>query len=302
MTHFTGPLRRIGLYANPVSGRGRSEAAAAQLRGILADSGHIVLDITAHSAAEARSRTWDAVRSGAIDALVVVGGDGTANIGVNACAATDIPLVLLPAGTGNDNARSLGMPRKDIPAIARLISDGRIRRVDAGRSVTTDDERWWLGVLGGGFDTLVNTRGRSLTALHGTPRYLAAVALELPRFTGIPYLVQVDDQHIETEAMLVAVANGGTFGGGMKVCPDASMTDGLFDVMILHKIGRGEFLKIFPKVFSGGHVTHPAVEILRGRRVHLEADGIDSQADGEDFLPLPVDLEVVPGALAVVAP
>ena len=138
--------------------------------------------------------------------------------------------------------------------------------------------------------------------LQGTPRYLAAVALELPRFTGIPYVVQVDDQRIETEAMLVAVANGGTFGGGMKVCPDASMTDGLFDVMILHKIGRGEFLRIFPKVFSGGHVSHPAVEILRGRRVHLEADGIDSQADGEDFLPLPVDLEVVPGALAVVAP
>jgi diacylglycerol kinase (ATP) len=91
---------------------------------------------------------------------------------------------------------------------------------------------------------------------------------------------------IETEAMLLAVANGGTFGGGMKVCPDASMTDGLFDVMILHKIGRGEFPQIFPKS-SGGHVSHLAVEILRGRRVHLEADGIDSQADGEDFLPLP---------------
>ncbi len=302
MTHFIGRLRRIGLYANPVSGRGRSETAAAQLRGILADSGHIVLDITAQSAAEGRVRTFDAVRSGAIDALVVAGGDGTANLGANACAGTDIPLVVLPAGTGNDNARSLGMPRKDIPAIARLISDGRTRRIDAGRCVTADGELWWLGVLGGGFDTLVNTRGRSLTALHGTPRYLAAVALELPRFTGIPYVVQVDDQRIETEAMLVAVANGGTFGGGMKVCPDASMTDGLFDVMILHKIGRGEFLRIFPKVFSGGHVSHPAVEILRGRRVHLEADGIDSQADGEDFLPLPVDLEVVPGALAVVAP
>lgn len=171
MTHFTGPLRRIGLYANPVSGRGRSETAAAQLRGILADSGHIVLDITAQSAAEGRVRTFDAVRSGAIDALVVAGGDGTANLGANACAGTDIPLVVLPAGTGNDNARSLGMPRKDIPAIARLISDGRTRRVDAGRCVTTDGELWWLGVLGGGFDTLVNTRGRSLTALHGTPRY-----------------------------------------------------------------------------------------------------------------------------------
>ncbi len=302
MTHFTGPLRRIGLYANPVSGRGRGVPAAAQLRGILADAGHIVLDVTAQSAAEGRVRAYEAVRSGAIDALAVVGGDGTAHLGANACAGTDIPLVVVPAGTGNDNARSLGMPRKDIPAIARMISAGHTRRIDVGRCVTPDGERWWLGVLGGGFDTLVNTRGRTLKALHGTPRYLAAVALELPRFNGIPYAVQVDDQRRETQAMLVAVANGGAFGGGMKVCPDASMTDGLFDVMILHQIGRGEFLKIFPKVFSGGHVTHPAVEILRGRHVRLESDGIDSQADGEDFLPLPVDLETVPGALAVVAP
>ena len=302
MTHTTPPLRRIGLYANPVSGRGRGLAAASQLRGILADSGHIVLDVTAQSAAEARVRTADAVRSGAIDALAVVGGDGTAHIGTNACAGTDVPLVVVPAGTGNDNARSLGMPRRDIPTIARYITLGRTRRVDAGRSVTTEGDRWWLGVLGGGFGTIVNARGRTLTALHGTPRYLAAVALELPRFNGLPYAVHVDDQRRDTEAMLVAVANGGTFGGGMKVCPDASMTDGLLDVLILHKIGRGEFLKVFPKVFSGGHVTHPAVEILRGRRVRLECDGVDSQADGEDFLPLPVDLEVVPGALAVVAP
>ncbi len=288
--------------ANPLSGRGRSVAAAAELRSILADSGHIVLDVNAQSGAEARVRAHRAVHSGAVDALVVLGGDGTAHLGANACAGTDVPLVVVPAGTGNDNARTLGMPRKDIPAIARMISAGQTRKVDLGRSITPEGERWWLGVLGGGFDTIVNTRGRTLTHLHGTPRYLAAVALELPRFTGIPYTVTVGDEHRETEAMLVAVANGGTFGGGMKVCPDASMTDGLLDVMILHKIGRGEFLKVFPQVFSGGHVTHPAVEMLRGRHVRLQAPGIDTQADGEDFLPMPVELEAVPGALTVIAP
>ena len=275
---------------------------ADRLRAHLADAGHIVLDVPASSAEQARARSRAIVRSGTIDVLAVVGGDGTVHQGVNACAGTDIPLVVIPAGSGNDNARSIGMPFRDVAAIARLITAGQTSAIDAGRSSTPLGERWWLGVLGGGFDTLVNARVRSLPLLHGTGRYLAGVALELPRFRGIPYTVQVDDQRRNTEAMLVAVANGGSFGGGMKVCPDASMTDGLFDVMILHHIGRVEFLKILPKVFSGSHVAHPAVEILRGRRVRLQAEGIDTQADGEDFLPLPVDLEVVPGTLRVVAP
>jgi len=126
--------------------------------------------------------------------------------------------------------------------------------------------------------------------------------MELPRFRGIPYAVRVDDTVVDTTAMLVAVGNGGCFGGGMQVCPNADVADGLFDVMVLHKIGRMEFLKIFPKVFSGGHVTHPAVQILRGRQVTLDSPGIRSQADGEDFLPLPLQLDVAAGALTILSP
>ena len=102
--------------------------------------------------------------------------------------------------------------------------------------------------------------------------------------------------------MLVAVANTTSFGGGMRVCPDADVADGLFDVMIVHALSVPAFLTVFPKVYSGTHTTHPAVEIQRARRVRLEASGIHSQADGEAFAQLPIDAEVVPGALRVVAP
>ncbi len=103
----------------------------------------------------------------------------------------------------------------------------------------------------------------------------------------------------ETKAMLVAVANGPAYGGGMKVVPEASYDDGMLDVLILHEVSIPTLLRVFPKVFKGEHVSHPAVEILRGRRVRLEASGIVSYADGERFEPLPLDCEVVPGAVTV---
>ncbi len=303
MSDSAPALARVGIYANPTSGRGRSAALRTGLGDRLRAAGHDVVELNATSAEAARATTHDAVHAGELDALAVVGGDGTAHLGVNACAGTDVPLLIVPEGTGNDNARSLGLAKVDLDRLAGLVTSGSVRRIDAGRSRTPAGDRWWLGVLGGGFDTRVNDRGREFKRLHGTPRYLAAVAAELPSFRGIPYAVEIDGTRHETTAMLVAVGNGPSFGGGMKVCPDASMSDGLLDVMILHRVGRLEFLKIFPKVFSGGHVTHPAVEILRGRNVRLEAEGVrTTQADGEDFLPLPLDLEVAPDALAVIAP
>ncbi|MEO7068991.1 MAG: sphingosine kinase, partial [Nostocoides sp.] len=103
----------------------------------------------------------------------------------------------------------------------------------------------------------------------------------------------------ETKAMLVAVGNGPAYGGGMRVTPDARFDDGLLDVLILHEIGMVEFLRVFPKVFSGTHVSHPSVEVIRGRSVRLEAEGIVAYADGERFAPLPLTCEVVPGAATV---
>ena len=301
---MSAPLttRRVGIIANPNSGRHGASALGAQLTTLLRRDGHEVLDLSAADLDTARSRSLAAIASDAVDTIVAIGGDGTAHLAANVCAETGVALGILAAGTGNDNARTLGMPRGDVAAMARMVGTGATRQIDLGAARQPTGDRYFLGVLGGGFDTLVNDRGKTLRLLHGTPRYLAAVAMELPRFRGIPYAVRVDDTVVDTTAMLVAVGNGGCFGGGMQVGPNADVADGLFDVMVLHKIGRMEFLKIFPKVFSGGHVTHPAVQILRGRQVTLDSPGIRSQADGEDFLPLPLQLDVAAGALTILSP
>ena len=133
-------------------------------------------------------------------------------------------------------------------------------------------------------------------------RYNLAILRELPLFRAIPYVVTVDGVRHETSAMLVAVGNGPSYGGGMRVLPDAQVDDGLVDVLVLHEISTVEFVKVFPKVFKGAHVGHPAVEILRGREVRLEAAGIVAYADGERFGPLPLTVEAVPGAVTVLAP
>lgn len=292
---------RVGLLVNPDAGRGRGAQVGDRARARLLSDGHEVLELTSTDLPTATARARAAISAGAVDVLAVVGGDGAVHLGANLCAQTEVALAIVAAGAGNDNARELGLPVHEPEAAAALVGAGHTRQVDLGRCVTaTGEVRWWLGVLGGGFDSVVTERAARMRWPRGPMRYNVALVRELPTFRPIPYAVTVDDTLVRTEAMLVAVANGPAFGGGMRVCPDASFDDGLFDVLILHGISVLEFVRVFPRVYRGSHVDHPRVQILRGRSVRLEAEGIVSQADGERFEPLPLDLELVPRALTVV--
>ncbi len=294
--------QRIGVVVNPTSGRGRGAALGAAAVARLRASGSEVVDLSGDSHAHSTDNARAAVASGGIDVLAVVGGDGMAHLGVNACAGTPVALAIIAAGTGNDNARSLGLPIRQPEQAADLISSGTVRTIDAGRMRTADGDLWWIGVLGGGFDSVVTERAHRWSWPKGPMRYNLAVARELPVFSAIPYAIEVDGHRVETTAMLVAVGNGPAFGGGMLVLPEAKFDDGLLDVLILHEVSVLEFLRVFPRVFKGTHITHPKIEILRGKKVRLETTGIMAQADGERFHPMPIDVEVAPGALRVVAP
>jgi diacylglycerol kinase (ATP) len=294
--------KRIGLVVNPTSGKNRGGALGLEVAHRLRAHGHEVLDLSDETAEAARDRAIGAIAQG-IDVLAVAGGDGMAHLGVNLCADTKTPLAIIAAGTGNDIARGLGLPVHDPIAAADVVGTGIPRQIDAVRHVDArGDVRWYAGVLGAGFDSLVNERANTWPWPKGRMRYNLAIARELPGFRAIPYAVTVDGVRHETAAMLVTVGNGPSYGGGMRVCPDASFDDGLLDVMVLHDISTLEFLKVFPTVFKGTHVNHPAVEVLRGREVTLEAEGIMAYADGERFVPLPLTLEVVPAALTVMVP
>lgn len=291
--------KRIGLIVNPTSDKGRGAALGLEVAARLQAEGHEVIDLSDQTAAGARERALAAIASG-LDVLAVTGGDGTVNLGVNLCAGTETVLAIVAAGTGNDIARGLQLPVHDALTAAKVIADGTVRTIDAGRHIDSlGASHWFAGVLGAGFDSVVNERANTWGWPKGRMRYNLAIARELPVFTPIPYVIEVDGVRHSTEAMLVAVGNGPSYGGGMRVCPDASFDDGLFDILILHQISKIEFLRVFPKVFSGRHVGHPAVEILRGRHVRLQAAGIVAYADGERFALLPLSCQNIPAALNV---
>jgi diacylglycerol kinase (ATP) len=299
---------RVVVATNPRSGAGRGRSVGAAALAGLAAEGVAAEDVTAGSAAATVQALADAVRAG-VDAVVVCGGDGMVNLAVNAVADTPVALGIVPAGTGNDIARVLGLPSRPddaVRAVAAALAGGGRRRVDAVRCTGAHGSRWFAGVLAAGFDALVNERANGWSDRWGHPRgrarYVLAVARELPVLRERPYVIDLDGRRVETNAMIVAVANGHAYGGGMRISPGADPADGLLDVVVAGPISRVEFVRVFPKVFSGRHVGHRHVSVHRARRVSVDAPGIVGYADGERFGPLPLACEAVPGALTLLTP
>jgi len=295
------------VVVNPTSGTGQGSRAGAVVLERLRRVGLDVRDASASTAAAARHQAASAVASG-VDALIVVGGDGMAHLGANACTGTGVPLGIIAAGTGNDVARGLGLVLNDpAKAAAQAVSCLRrqqVRAVDAARVRTADGtHRFYLGVLSAGFDALVNERANSWRWPRGKLRYHLATARELPAFKPLRYRLELDGVPEELEGMLVSVANGTSFGGGMKIAPDALLDDGLLDVVVLGPVSTPEFVRVFPTVFTGKHVQHRSVTVRRARRVSISTLDRDIvvYADGERVGPTPVECEVAPGAVRVLA-
>ncbi len=158
----------------------------------------------------------------------------------------------------------------------------------------------FLGVLGAGFDSIVNARANTLTFPPGTAKYVRAMLRELGRFTPIAYRLELEHQTVEISGMLIAVGNGSTYGGGMKVCPGADVRDGVAEILIVGELPKLAFLRLFPKVFSGAHVHHPVTRVLQSAAFTLHAPGQTAWADGEYIGPTPVRLQVEPLAVRII--
>ena len=288
--------REIALLTNPTSGKGkggrRREAALARLRA----GGLVVRNLEGRDADEALDLARQCVADG-VEALVVCGGDGMVHLGTQAVATTGTPLGIIPAGTGNDVARYFDIPRKDPVAAADRVVAGHTRTIDLARSGT----QYYVTVLAAGFDAIVNERANQMTWPRGQMRYNLATLAELRTFEPLPYTLQIDDRTVQFEAMLVAVGNGPSFGGGLRITEGAVLDDGLLDVVIIKPMSKPELIRTYPKLFKGTHVTHRQYEHHLARRVTIAAPGIVSYADGERFGPLPLTVECVPGALTVFA-
>lgn len=301
---------RIGVVVNPTAGHGRGGHRGGQLFGHLARRGHSIVDLTSDDLAGASRQARGAVVDG-LDALVVVGGDGMTHLGVNLVAETDLPLGIVAAGSGNDVARSLGLPRHDIAEAVRTIEAGLEtggRRIDAVRTSSPDFSAvvWYLGVLVAGLDAHVNAVANTMSWPRGSGRYLRATLRELPRFRPYGYRITLDGETRETPATVVSVCNGRHIGGGMVIAPEADMTDGLLDVVIAGPLGRWAAAGIFPSIYRGAHVRNPAVSVIRTRSVLIEPSDVGphpppAHADGELVGQLPLRIEVVPGAVRLLA-
>lgn len=281
------------IVINPISGRGKGATFGRRAMDFFDHHGVQYRMITGASAAHtSRNLATFLTNETECSGVVAVGGDGLVHLVLQHVANTSIPLAVIPAGTGNDFCRTLGWPLDNVEEILRNVIDRPSSRVDLGLV----DGEWFGAILSTGFDSMVNERANAMKWPKGPSKYNVAIVLELLGFKPRSYEIEIDGQRFSTKAMLIAIGNGRSYGGGMKVCPNADLGDDLLDVMVLSPISKLEFLRVFPKVYAGTHIKHPAVKILQGKRVRINSSAI-AYADGERIGVLPVQMESVPSAL-----
>ena len=280
------------VVVNPKAGLGAAASLATQVVGFLQSREITYRMISPNSAVETKALVRQSLQSGEATKLLSIGGDGLFHLLLQLAIEFKVPLAITPGGTGNDFYRTLGWFDHDLTDYLEHLSSRQPTLVDVG----VVDGEYFGAVLSSGFDSVVNERANKMKWPTGPAKYNVAIALELPKFKAIEFKIFADEKVLEVEAMLIAIGNGRSYGGGMQVCPDADLHDGLFDIMILHPVSKMEFIKVFPTVYKGTHIKHPQVEVIRAKQTRIESSAI-AYADGERIGQLPVQVESLPQSL-----
>ena len=283
---------KVSLLVNPLAGKGKAISIAEELKGLLNELGAEVNLLIPENRSKVVEIATDSVNSG-IDRLVTVGGDGLINQAVNVLAGTDTTLGVIPVGTGNDFARSLGLDSGGLfeQAQKALSSAVKVDLIKCGSNFVATSAIC-------GFPAAVNMRANELRFPKGSSSYTVATLMELPVMSPSTYKIKLDGNNFETKAAAVIVANSAFFGGGMKICPDASTSDGLLDVCIIGDVGKFDLLRSFLKVRTGDHVDHPKVYVYEASEIEIAGTGI-IRGDGEQLGELPTKIVVQRGAINV---
>jgi len=298
---------RVALLVNPAARGGAHTGAATRAAERLRTHGVQTSVLSGGSAAESSELLRTAIELG-VDAVAVAGGDGTVNLAIQEVAGTGIPLGIVPSGTGNDFAATLGLRELDVTAAADAIAAGRTRRIDLARVTRADGSTRYFGsVLASGFDSKVNDRANAMRWPRGGSRYNIAILVEFLTLSGIAYEVDAelaDGTHdaLRADLVMATVGNGRTYGGGIPICPDADPADGLLDLVLVRPAGRLRLARLLPRVYRGTHGTVPEVSIRRVRSVRLSSPGVTAYADGDPIGALPLTIDVSPGALTIFTP
>ena len=295
-------MGHIALLSNPSAGKGRggeaTDAAVSHLRSRGSEV-RVYAGDSASATVELAARALD----DRPDVLVVVGGDGTLSGILDAVCAASVPVALVAAGTGNDLARALGLPRHDPAAAAELALTGAGRVFDVGEVTTGDRTARFHTVAALGFDAKVSDRTNRLRWPHGALRYYLALIIELARLAPLRFTVAVDGEDPSTTlGTLVAVGNTASYGGGMPVCAGAAPDDGMLDLVQVAQLGRLRLLRLFPLLLSGRHLSRPEVRHRRARTVTVSAPGLVVYADGERLGEDECTISLRPGELTIMTP
>lgn len=289
------------VIVNPTAGGGRASRSVAWLSERLVDWPNAKLEVTRRRG-DAEALAADAIRLGH-DRVIAVGGDGTVQEIVNGLLAPSDPaeLGILPVGSGNDLARSLQVPRHRVDAWMTAIGD-RTRQIDAALATNgREQSRWFVSAGGIGFDAQVaaamERRSRWQTGRTG---YLLTTLRELLRFTNRSVTLTIDGVTTSEDVLLIAIANGAYYGGGMRIAPAAAVDDGLLDLCIVGNLSRVAAVGQLANLYRGTHVGHPSVSIRSGSEIVIEGDAhTRTHLDGEPFGTLPLRVSVRRGALRV---
>lgn len=307
----------VMVVCNPVSGMGRGQERLALVRRTLDREGITHRAALTTRRGDAMHLAYSASRAGC-SAVVVVGGDGTlfevvngvigpARIEIVLSPHKDVAIGLVQAGRGSDFGRSIGVPSDVQAACDRLLS-GRSRTVDLGHVTYTSFSgrpraAYFVNAAGLGFDAEVTVRANaSPRVLGGTIPYLSSLFTTLIKYRNKRLTVSVDNEMAyQARANSIVIANGQYFGGGMKIAPEAELSDGQLDVVTLGDLGKIDLVRNVPRVYDGSHITHPKVAMRRGRTIEVtSSDRVLLQADGEVLGTAPARFRVVPDALRLI--
>ena len=287
---------RFAVIVNPTAAGGRATKAVPPARAELERLGTTVRVVASQSLEHAATEAGAAAAAG--ETVVALGGDGLVGSVAGALRGSDTALAIVPAGRGNDFARVLGIPREP-RAAARLAVQGSERLVDVGDV----DGAAFVGIASVGIDSEVGRLANDSPPIGGKLVYVYATVRALAGWRHASFEVVADGAHDRVHGFSVAVANSGVFGGGMILVPHARLDDGRLDVLTIGAASRLDYLRTCAKVFSGGHVGHPALRFLTAETVELRADReFTVYADGDPIGALPVTIRVQRQALRVIAP
>ncbi|SEI85212.1 diacylglycerol/lipid kinase family protein [Demequina mangrovi] len=303
-------MRTLGIITNPTSGSGRGARRGAEAKAALAAGGHHLVDLSRGSWAASYEAAM--ARRDELDALVVVGGDGMAHLGLQVCAEHSLPLGIIAAGSGDDIAMAVGLPRHDIPASVRRIEEGLrgltanldLGKVDGDAIEEPCRPRYFGAVLSAGLDAAVASYARAITFPRGPLKYKVATMREVPRFRPYGVRISADGREWTQTCTLVAVANARIFGGGLVISPESHVADGRLELVTADAMGKRDIARLFAKLKDGSHVTDPLLRIQQVDKVSIVPDPSGAPlppafADGELVGAMPLTVSIARAAVTV---